>query len=73
MPNHYNIQGGVGIQAGNREDIGMMVEMESLYLQRVAYNYYDLAGNANMYTLKMWQWPGGEANFQLYLLVHTCK
>ena len=53
MPNYY-IQGGVGIQAGNMEDIGMMVEMESLYLQYVAYN-------ANM-----WERPGGEANFQLY-------
>ena len=36
----YYIQGEVGIQAGNMEDIGMMVEMESLYLQYIAYNYY---------------------------------
>ena len=41
MANYY-IPGGVGTQAGNLEDIGMMVEMESLYLQCVAYNY--LAG-----------------------------
>ena len=60
MPNYYNIQGGVGTQAGNMEDIGMMVEMD---LQRVTYNnnnliYNYLAGNANMYALKMWEWPG---------------
>ena len=35
MPNYYNIQEGVGTQAGNMEDTGMMVEMD---LQRVAYN-----------------------------------
>ena len=41
MPNYYMyIHGGVGTHAGNMEDIGTMVEMESLYLQYVAYNYY---------------------------------
>ena len=35
MPNYY-IQGGVDIQAGNMEDIGMIVEMGSLHLQYVA-------------------------------------
>ena len=64
----------MGTQAGNMEDIGMMVEMD---LQRVAYNnnnliYYYLAGNANMYALKMWEWPGGEATFQLYLSNNAC-
>ena len=44
MPNYY-IHGGVGTQAGNMEDTGTMVEMESLYLQCVAYNYYRMAGN----------------------------
>ena len=43
MPNYDNIQGGVGTQAGNMEDIGMMVEMGLLHLQCIAYNYY-LAG-----------------------------
>ena len=38
----------VGIQAGNMDDTGTMVEMESLYLQCVAYNnlnYYVCIGN----------------------------
>ena len=38
----------VGIQAGNVEDIGMMVEMESLYLQSVAYNNLNYARIGNV-------------------------
>ena len=60
MPN-YCIQGGVGIQAGNMEDIGMVVEMESLYLQCVYIAY------ANMYTLKMWEWLGARLTSSWYI------
>ena len=52
MPNYYNIHRGVGTQAGNMEDIGMMVEMESLYLYSVAYN------NLNYVHMEMWECHG---------------
>ena len=44
----------VGIQAGNMEDTGMMVEMGLLHLQCVAYNY--LPG-MQLHCMEMWEWP----------------
>ena len=50
----------VGTQAGNMGDTGTVVEMESLYLQCVAYN------NLNYVHMEMWEWYiWGEANFLL--------